>query len=68
LASDRFEDAIRLFSLNVELFPQSANAYDSLGEAYMRNGQRALAIENYQRSLALDPGNANAERMLAQLR
>jgi cytochrome c-type biogenesis protein CcmH/NrfG len=54
--------------LNVELFPQSANAYDSLGEAYMRNGQRALAIENYQRSLALDPGNANAERMLAQLR
>jgi cytochrome c-type biogenesis protein CcmH/NrfG len=42
--------------------------YDSLGEAYMKNGDKELAIENYEKSLKLDPGNANAVEMLKRLR
>ena len=61
-------DAIRLFQLNTEFHPQSANAYDSLGEAYMESGDKPLAIENYEKSLSLDPQNNNAVSRLKKLR
>lgn len=59
--------AIVLFKLNVEMFPRASNPYDSLAEAYMSDGQNALAIENYRRSLELDPKNTNAAEMLKKL-
>jgi hypothetical protein len=62
------KEAIEILKLNVEAYPQSANAYDSLGEAYMVDGQTAPAIENYQKSLDLDPKNANAAEMLKKLK
>ena len=62
-----FKDAIRIFRLNVEAYPQSGNAYDSLAEAYMDNGDKELAIANYQKSLQLDPSNSNAVQMLKKL-
>jgi tetratricopeptide (TPR) repeat protein len=61
------EDAVETFRLNVEFYPDYANGYDSLAEAYMLHGERALAIENYEKSLALDPGNENAVEMLKVL-
>ena len=60
--------AIQIFLLNVGLFPQSSNAYDSLAEAYMDNGDKELAIQNYQKSLDLDPKNKNAVEMLKKIR
>lgn len=59
--------AVEVFKLNVELYPQSSNVYDSLGEAYMENGDKELAIRNYRRSLELDPQNQNAREMLKKL-
>jgi len=47
--------------------PQSANAHDSLGEAYMINGNKELAIKNYKKSLELNPDNTNAKEMLNKL-
>ena len=64
----KIKEAIRVFQLNVEAYPQSGNVYDSLGEAYMKNGDKELAIENYEKSLKLDPGNANAVEMLKKLK
>jgi CubicO group peptidase (beta-lactamase class C family) len=60
--------ALRIFQLNVELHPNSWNAYDSLGEIYAKNGQKDLAIENYQKSLDLNPQNDGAVKMLAELK
>ena len=60
-------EAIEIFRLNTEMFPRSGNAFDSLGEAYMIKGDRERAIENYKRSLELDPRNANAVVMLKKL-
>lgn len=60
-------DAISIFQLNVELHPTSANAYDSLGEAFMANSEKDLAVENYKKSLELNPDNRNARDMLKKL-
>ncbi len=68
LGDDRLDDAVGVFELYVELIPDDANAYDSLGEAFMVRGDTELAIANYERSLEMDPGNRNAVRMLERLR
>jgi CubicO group peptidase (beta-lactamase class C family) len=61
------KEALEIFKLNVFLYPESANVYDSLAEAYAANGERELAVRNYKRSLELDPENANAVRQLKKL-
>jgi hypothetical protein len=63
----KFDQAIRIFQLNVEAYPQSANVYDSLGEGYMDAGDKPQAIVNYQRSLQLNPKSAGAVKMLQLL-
>jgi CubicO group peptidase (beta-lactamase class C family) len=67
LGTDRVTEAIAVFKLNVEVFPEAFNTYDSLGEAYMISGDYRLATENYRRSLELNPDNANAEQMLKRI-
>lgn len=62
-----YNKAIDLFTIEVLSFPESYDAYDSLGEAYMKDGQTRKAIENYQRSLQLYPGNQNAKDKLTKL-
>jgi tetratricopeptide (TPR) repeat protein len=64
LGKKNYAAAIAVFKLNVELCPQSSNTDDSLGEGYMMNGDKELAIENYKKSLELNPKNTNAVAML----
>jgi tetratricopeptide (TPR) repeat protein len=68
LSMKKVREAIEIFKLNVEAYPQSANVYDSLGEAYMMNGDKDPAIRNYQRAVELNPQNTNAIEMLKKLR
>ena len=68
IARDRIDEAIVIFELNVEAFPEGFNTYDSLGEAYMTAGRTEAAITNYERSLKLNPDNTNAVAMLARIR
>ena len=62
------KEAIAMFLWNVDMYPESWNVYDSLAEAYMNDGQNALAIQHYEKSLELNPQNQNARDMLARLR
>jgi tetratricopeptide (TPR) repeat protein len=48
-------------------YPQSSNVYDSLGEALLANGDKALAAINYKKALELDPHNQNAANILKKL-
>lgn len=67
LRAERFKEAIRIFQLNVEAYPQSSNVYDSLAEAFMSAGDKPQAVANYERSLALNPGNRGAALALEKL-
>jgi len=67
LEAQRPAEAIEFFRLNVEAFPESANAYDSLAEGYMAAGERTLSIKNYAKSLELDPQNRHAVAQLNEL-
>jgi tetratricopeptide (TPR) repeat protein len=68
LSKNKLPSAITLFQINVNHYPDSFNVYDSLGEAYMKSGQTALAIDNYNKSLKINPRNENARYMLSKLR
>jgi predicted alpha/beta superfamily hydrolase len=61
-------ESIKVFKLALEIYPNSANIYDSLGEAYMRRGDMKNAILNYEKSLKLNPANNNAREMLKKMK
>ncbi len=68
LQDGKTAEAILLFERNVKYFRDSGNVSDSLAEAYAKAGQKELAIENYEKSLQLDPKNDNAKERLKKLR
>lgn len=68
LQGGRVKDAIEIFKLNVEQFPESFNVYDSLGEGYMADGNTKLAIKNYEKSIEINPDNENGKKMLKKLK
>ncbi|WP_235998201.1 serine hydrolase [Hymenobacter sp. BT559] len=61
------QHALEVFKLNVGLFPKGWNAYDSLAETYEALGAQQPAIDNYRRSLSLNPKNVNAAQHLQKL-
>jgi CubicO group peptidase (beta-lactamase class C family) len=60
-------DAVAIFQLNVEMYPDASNPYDSLGEVYLEIGDTAQAIKNYKRSVELDPKNTVGIEALKKL-
>ena len=58
----RLNDALALFKLNTEMFPKSANTFDSYAETLLKAGQKKAVLEKYGKVLSIDPGNANAKR------
>ncbi|WP_020595120.1 serine hydrolase [Spirosoma panaciterrae] len=67
LGDGKVQQAINVFTLNVESFPQSFNVYDSRGEAYMKLGDKAAAIRDYKKSLELNPRNTGGIDKLKEL-
>ena len=68
LAGKQIDRAIEIFKLNSEQYPESANTFDSLGDAYAAHGDTALAIKNYERAMVLEPTNSAAKESLDKLR
>lgn len=67
LQMKRLKDAIEIFKLNVEMFPKGFNTYDSLGDAYRESGDKDLAIQNYKKSLELNPNFTPTAEKLKKL-
>ena len=60
-------EAIRIFELNTEDYPQAFNPWDSLGEAHKAAGHKEEAVRAYRKSVELNPANTNAVKMLEEL-
>jgi tetratricopeptide (TPR) repeat protein len=70
LGQNKFPEAIDALKLATQKFPESANAWDSLGEAYALSGDKKNAIVNFKKSLSMNPPGptkANSEKYLKQL-
>ncbi len=67
MAAGETAAALEVFKLNTLLAPESANVWDSLGECYLHMKSYELSKKSYERSLALNPGNDNAQRMLERI-
>ena len=62
------EQGINIFLLAAELYPNSANLFDSLAEGYLYVGNKSKAVENFEKSLELNAQNQNAIDRLKQLK
>ncbi|MBZ4420409.1 serine hydrolase domain-containing protein [Myxococcus sp. RHSTA-1-4] len=67
LSAGKVPEAVKVFEANVRFYPEDANAYDSLGEAFLAAGRNAEAILHYKKSLELDPKNTHAVKVLERL-
>lgn len=68
LWNNQLNDALEIFKLIVEEFPNSSNPYDSLGEGYLAVGDSVLSLKNYEISLKLNPDNFNAEDQIERIK
>lgn len=68
LSRDAVDEAIAVFERNTIDYPESSNVWDSLGEALREAGRLEESIENYEKSIALDPSNENAKRFVREMR
>jgi predicted alpha/beta superfamily hydrolase len=66
LGKKKFEDAEYMFKLNVSNYPQSANAFDSIGDLYDAKGDKEKAIDNYKKALSVKE-NADTRKKLEKL-
>ncbi|MEL7238785.1 MAG: tetratricopeptide repeat protein, partial [Planctomycetota bacterium] len=68
LQNQEYDVAVEILSLTAELFPDSWNAYDRLGEAYAAAGKIDKAVASYERSLELNPESESGKAALEKLR
>lgn len=61
------EEAIVMFTIVTNEYPDSSNAFDSLGEAYLKAGNKLEALKNYKKSMSLDPTNKGALKIIETL-
>lgn len=68
IQAKRIKEAVEVFKLNVEAYPNSANAYDSLAEGYLLDGNRTEAIKNYEKAVELNPNFVSSLDALRKLK
>lgn len=66
LREGKYQNAIDVFKINVALYPESSNVYDSLADAYLRSGDSLQAFNNYTKALEFDSNNERAKRYLKE--
>lgn len=64
---NEFQKAIKIFEFAILEYPENANLYDSLGEAYFHTAEYDKSRENYEKSLSYNPDNTNAKDFLSKL-
>lgn len=68
IETQNLNEAIKIFEWNAKLFPNSWNAFDSLGDAYAKNNNHEKALLAYRKSLELNAENTHATKMINSLK
>jgi len=66
LGQGKKEEALKIFKLNTELYPNGFNTWDSYGECLLMLEKKEEGIIAYKKSLELNPKNKNAEKIIGQ--
>lgn len=67
LQHSKVKEALEVFKLNAEVYPEQSFVYDSLGDAYLANGDKEQAVKNFKKSLEMDGANTGAIESLRSL-
>jgi len=67
LNEEKADEAIAVFKLNAAMYPESWNVYDSLGEAYLKHGDKGLALKSYAKALELNTQQSEGEKKQYQI-
>ncbi len=67
LRNNNIEMAIQLFRINIALYPNNSNTYDSLADAYLKNNDTLKAINYYKKALAINPENKHSKKKIKVL-
>jgi len=67
LKANEFEKAKAIFKINIALYPEKSNVYDSMGDAFKKENDTLKAIEYYEKSIAINPENRNSVKNLKKL-
>lgn len=67
LMSEKIDQAMKIFTIVTEKFPESSNAFDSLAEGYLKKGDTKMAKKHYKKALELNPENENAMNMIKEI-
>ena len=59
-----YQSAIAVFKMNVALYPESDNVYDSLADGFVRSGDSAQAFTHYKKALEINPSNSRATKFI----
>jgi len=62
LRQKEYDKAISMFKINTELYPDSANSYDNLAEAYMAKGDKKNAVKYYEIVLEKIPADPRPDK------
>jgi len=68
IQDEKLKDAIEFLKLGITIYPESPSAYQALGIGYHMDRQKALAVQNFEKVLELDPSNNYAKEMLLNLK
>jgi tetratricopeptide (TPR) repeat protein len=68
LNTNEFEKAKAIFKINIALYPEKSNVYDSMGDAFKKENDTLKAIEYYEKSIAINPENRNSVKNLKKLK
>ncbi|HRI33659.1 MAG TPA: tetratricopeptide repeat protein, partial [Saprospiraceae bacterium] len=67
LLSGHLKEALELFRLNTELFPNIANCWDSYGEALLKGGHEKAALAAYEKALSINPNIPSSQKAVKML-
>ncbi len=68
LTQEQFDEAIAVFTLNSEIYPDSWNVWDSLGEAQFKSGNLNQALASYEKSVQLNPESVTGPKAIADIK